>query len=144
MPAPTVQASVTGAASDAPIPAVSRNVLAERLASLGEAQSFALPDLVDAFEPSQSWLPAASVPESQLPQPTTARQALSERFQQEHHLEAVLAGDSQAFAVVDGQRVTPGQPLSDGAVLMHVGERSATFNVQGRQVELTLAGPRGR
>jgi hypothetical protein len=126
----------------AEIPSIS--ALAGRLDDLVARQHWMLDDVSDAFVPPASWArkpqpatpvePTVSTPApKRLPPPVP----LGERFVQEHHLTALMAGGGGGFAVVDGQTVRLGAVV-EGFRLIDVRQRSTIWAQGAERVELTL------
>ncbi len=136
--APAVAAPAS-AAPGAGNSAAPKAALADRLESLRRSLP-AAPAGDDAFRVPAEWRP--NLPEAPSAAPAAPRFD-TEAFSKAHRLTRVLMGSNINAAVVDGgSMLRPGQEL-DGMVLKEVTARSAIFERDGAEVELTLDGPTG-
>jgi hypothetical protein len=153
-PARVATAAKAAAAPAAPAAAnvADRHEIAARLDALARSSGLDVNAVADAFAPSAAWVKpvaAAAAPEVLAAEAMRAEElARSTRFAQDHRLTAVMGGDRQGVAVVDGRPLRPGQVL-DGFTLVAVSAKTrdmkATFERGGRRVDLRLqeagAGP---
>jgi len=109
------------------------SALAGRLEAFARNAGHEVGDLPDVFEPSPSWRSAPSSEGADTARPASA----AETFRANHRLTAVMLSDSNPGAVVDGEFLRIGREL-DGFVLRSVSERTAVFEADGEQAELTL------
>jgi hypothetical protein len=140
-PAPTAPASAATPAADVPVApapetppvdsaslaAPARITIADRLDRLAEARGYDLTGLPNAFAPSSTWFDVDAAP----------RVSTASRFRQEHTLNAVMAGDGDGYAIINGKSLFIGHVI-DGFMLVEVRERSAVLESQGTRVELAL------
>ncbi len=97
--------------------------LADRFREIGDAEAFDVLAISDAFRPVASWMP------TEVKATTSHGRVLT--------LNAVIGG-AKPVAVINGQSMFIGQVHND-VRLVAVGQRSATVEADGRQIELQLS-----
>jgi hypothetical protein len=108
--------------------APARITIADRLEELAEAHGYDPTTLPNAFEPSPTWFEVEAAP----------RVSTASRFLQAHTLNAVMAGEGDGYAIINGKSLFIGHVI-DGFMLVEVRQRSVVLESQGIRVELTLS-----
>jgi hypothetical protein len=111
---------------DAACESAIRDELAKGLRALAAERGIRPEEVADAFEPPSDWI----VLEPDDPD------SPKERFRSEHLLGGTFVGE-RSHAIVDRERLSLGESI-DGFTLVSVGPRSALFERDGVEVELTL------
>jgi hypothetical protein len=120
-------------------PAASRGpTLAARLEHIGKEHRLDPMCIDDAFRPSLAWPKPASPAASD--RPKAAEVDPTQAFLKAHRLMAVVQNTTGGAAIVNGRTLTVGMEI-DGFKLVRITRRSATFEREGRSIELTLATP---
>ena len=109
------------------VAAPARVTIADRLDALAKAHGYDPTSLPNAFEPSSAWSEVEAAP----------RVSTASRFLQEHTLNAVMAGEGDGYAIINGKSLFIGHVI-DGFMLVEVRQRSAVLESQGTRVELAL------
>ncbi len=103
--------------------------MAERLNAIWPAAGTDFTQMRDPFSLPASW------PDNMA---GTGKEKLgAAAFVRAHKLAAVVIDGRESYAVVDDRLLVPGQYV-DGFMLVFVGDRSATFERDGRQITLEL------
>lgn len=111
-------------------------VLARRLEEVAQAQLEDKASPRDAFTIAPTWM-QVKTPQQQQADPVNVE---LERFARKYKLNAVLARDNGAIAIVNGQPLAVGQTL-DGFTLEEVRKRSVVFRQGMHRMELSLSSP---
>ena len=130
----TSASAVSEQSEDSPASNVTA-LLARRLEDVARTQSQGGRSVRDAFAVSPAWVQVQTQEAAQLEQVNVE----VDRFAREHKLNAVLARENGAIAIVDGQPLKVGQVV-DGFTLEEIHQRSAVFSQGGHRTELSLSG----
>ncbi len=107
--------------------------VAERLNKLGTDTEPDFEQLRNPFALPASWFRTPDAAGQQVPD------AVAD-FMRTHRLTAVVVNGASSYAVFDDRFLVPGQAI-DGFTLVSIGDRSALFESEGRQVVLELLAP---
>ncbi len=124
--------------AEAPAETSSGPRLAERLQTVADRFELDPTALRDGFVPSETWLEdLVEAPPPSEPKTAPNPHAAADAFAENHTLTSVIMTSQGGSAVVDGKVVPVGRTI-DGFRLVRLTRRTAVFEADGEEVELSL------